>query len=75
MAIINIKEGVSGKKSVSNKEGAGDKVIILLISLSLSFLRLIQCIFNRCRAKAMVLLPLLFNTLYNCFAGKQRLHS
>jgi hypothetical protein len=48
MAIINVEEGVGSKEGVSNEEGVGDKVTILLISLSLSSLRLIRCIFNRC---------------------------
>jgi hypothetical protein len=38
---------ITATKGVGEEEGAGEEIAILLISLSLSFLRLIRCIFDR----------------------------
>jgi hypothetical protein len=53
LVIINVIKGVGEEKDVSEKEGVNekknvsDKIIILLIPLSLFSLRLIRCIFDR----------------------------
>jgi hypothetical protein len=47
LVIIAVIKGAGEKEGVGEEEGVVEEVAILLISLSLSFLRLIRCIFSR----------------------------
>jgi hypothetical protein len=67
---VDEEEGADEKEDAGEKKGAGEEVTILLISLSSPSLRLIRYIFDRCRAGAVVLLPLLLEILYNYFISK-----